>query len=361
MNDLRLVLLGLGVLLLAGIWLWSLYARRRSGSSRSGSSGRGKRAGRRRGVPKDGAGDTTGPTSDPPFARRGENLALDFALDPDDEGPVLPPLGLDDSDVEGDDRGDVPAPGRDEAHAPDSERAGSRRDARGRGAGSEAGSRRRAARARRQAPVDDDDFFRAGEDAVSASPTGNLQGSRGTREAPEQLDTETNDPHGNAPGPAAGDAVDTNSDEDRAQAETLVVILTVLAPKGERIEGAALRAAFQAQGLRYGEDRIFHRYPETAPASAGPVFSAVNIVEPGVFDPGTMDSMQTPGVGLFMRLPGPMDPGDAFKAMVEAARELADALEVQLCDETRSKLTPQTLNHLREQIADFGRRRLLRV
>lgn len=208
----------------------------------------------------------------------------------------------------------------------------------------------------------EDAFPEATEDPERASLVGDLRGLRATREEPEQLEMGTFDLDEDVPVPGPEDAsAGEDSGAEEPKPETLVVILTVLAPKGERIEGAALRAALEAQGLRHGDDRIFHRYPDAAPASVGPLFSAVNIVEPGVFELQTMDTMRTPGIGLFMRLPGPKDPGDAFAKMVEAARELEKALGAQLCDETRSKLTVQTLNHLREQIADFGRRRLLRV
>ena len=200
---------------------------------------------------------------------------------------------------------------------------------------------------------------RGGSFFAAAEAGDGLEGLRATRDEPEQLAMGSFDLDGDDPAPGANNEdANAGSEDDESKTETLVVILTVLAPKGERLEGVALHAAFQAQGLRYGEDRIFHRYPDAAPAAMGPLFSAVNIVEPGVFDLATMDAMHTPGVGLFMRLPGPKDPGDAFADMVETARALASALEAQLCDETRSKLTAQALSHLREQIADFGRRRL---
>jgi FtsZ-interacting cell division protein ZipA len=36
-------------------------------------------------------------------------------------------------------------------------------------------------------------------------------------------------------------------------------------------------------------------------------------------------------------------------------------LDGTLCDETRSSLTPQSVNHLRERIAEFARRQLLKA
>ena len=360
MNDLRLILLGFGVLLIAAIWLWSLYARRRTGSSRAISRRKGRRAGGRRRAPA--RGEATRESSGPSRARRGETLALDLPLDSEDEELGLSPHGLDAPRAGGQAGGEAPDAGLGGTRASSRKRGGARRGTRDRESDSGAGSRHRDVAREWRARGAQDAFPEATEDPERASPMGDLRGLRATREEPEQLEMGTFDLDEDVPVPDPEDAsAGEDSGEEEPKPETLVVILTVLASRGERIEGAALRAALEAQGLRHGDDRIFHRYPDAAPASVGPLFSAVNIVEPGVFELETMDSMRTPGIGLFMRLPGPKDPGDAFAKMVHAARELEKALEAQLCDETRSKLTAQTLNHLREQIADFGRRRLLRV
>ena len=359
-NDLRLILLGFGVLLIGAVWIWSLYARRRTGSSRAISRKDRQRAGGRRRAPA--RGEAKRKSSGPSRARRGETLALDLPLDSEDEEPGVSPHGLDAPLPDGDAGGATPDAGIGGTLASSRPMRGARRGTRDRESDSGAGSRHRDEPREWRARAAQGSFLEATEDPERASPIGDLRGLRATREEPEQLEMGTFDLDGDVPGPDPEDAsAGEDSGEEEPKPETLVVILTVLARKGERIEGAALRAALEAQGLRYGDDRIFHRYPDAAPASVGPLFSAVNIVEPGVFELETMDSMHTPGMGLFMRLPGPKDPGDAFAKMVEAARELAGALGAQLCDETRSKLTAQTLNHLREQIADFGRRRLLRV
>ena len=362
MSDaLRLVILASGLLLIVVIWLWSVYARRRSGPFRAGS-----RRARARGNGKGRASRALPARKEPSVPlriRKGENLPLELGGDPEDERgePGLPPLGV-----------DFPGDGErsgDGGRAPLGDSTGSPKAARekaGRGTQESPAARTRTPRRRRRpafpgpAPGDSarDPDLSAPELTGSA---GGLEGLRATREGPEHMEIDRFDLSTDASREAEDGEGETVPEDDEPPAETLVVILTVLAPKGERIEGDALRVALETQGLRHGEDRVFHRYPSPAPAGVGPLFSAVNIVEPGVFDLETMDSIQTPGVGLFMRLPGPKDPGDAFATMVETARALAKALDAQLCDETRSKLTAQALNHLREQIADFGRRRLLRV
>lgn len=355
MNDLRLALLGLGVLVIAAVWLWSVYARRSRDRPRVRPGVPGARgAGRRRKEAKGPAGGARAASGRPP---RGENLALDLDREVGDEDPELPPPGREPRDeVEG------------------AEEAGPRRPgARGEAATSRRGrperraSPARATRARREP---DARFAVAGdreEGGDSESPAdewiaSGLEGLRATRDEPEQIEMDTFEVEPDEAPPAAkADAAEDATESREPAQEPLVVILTVLAPPGERLDGAALRAALETRALRHGEDGLFHFYPDAGSPGAGPLFSAVNVVEPGVFDLETMDSLRTPGIGLFMRLPGPEDPGAAFGVMIDVARDLSDALDAQLCDETRSKLTAQTLIHLREQIADHDRGRRLRA
>lgn len=194
-----------------------------------------------------------------------------------------------------------------------------------------------------------------------ALPVTELQGFRAVRGELEQIDlaglrgVAADSASASASrGPAAA------TGEPPPAEERLVVVLTVIARRGERLPGAALRIALEAQGLRYGENGLFHHHASGEPAAA-PIFSVINVVQPGMFDLDTIDAMTTPGIGLFLCLPGPKDPGEAFERMIDTARRLAAALDAQLCDETRSTLSVQALNHLRERIAEYGRQRRLRT
>ena len=316
MNDLRLVLLTLGVLLVVAIWLWSRYARRRAGPYRT----RSRRAGPARAA--------SGKRGAPPRARSGETPA-DPGFDAEDRESRLPPLGLDFPEADESTGGRGRAPRRSASHPGDTGDEEARPGTAGRGPGSPLSAGLRDVRRRRHVPLADampstsspspDLGSRPGTHAAHG-----LEGLRATREEPVHFDVDSFNAAA-GPHPAVEDDRKAVPEDDEPEAETLVVILTVLAPKGERLEGARLRAALEAQGLRYGKDRIFHRHPSAAPASVGPLFSAVNIVEPGVFDLDTIDSIRTPGLGLFMRLPGPKDPGDAFAKMVETARARSQA------------------------------------
>jgi cell division protein ZipA len=131
-----------------------------------------------------------------------------------------------------------------------------------------------------------------------------------------------------------------------------VVTLFVLAPGGVPFPGTFIMDAMSDAKLQYGDMQIFH-YQETDSDGSRTLFSAANIVEPGTFDPDAIENFSTPGLVLFLTLPGPFDAVRAFDAMVEAARSLANSLKGTVCDATRSVLTNQTIGHMREDIIDF--------
>lgn len=153
----------------------------------------------------------------------------------------------------------------------------------------------------------------------------------------------------------AGGKPDGYPEPAPAEAE-LVVVLNVMAPHGQQFEGAALRDALEGAGLRAGEMQLYHYRAEAQPADAPPVFSALNAVKPGTLDPTELEHMATPGVALVLRLPGLERPVEAFELMHSTAQALATALGGRICDQTRSALTKQVLNHMRETIAEHVRR-----
>lgn len=143
---------------------------------------------------------------------------------------------------------------------------------------------------------------------------------------------------------------------ERPPAEEIFVI-HVLKNSEPWLQGLDLEHIFKACDMRFGEMNIFHRFEE--PNAQGKIqFSVVNAVEPGTFDPNNMEAISTPGISLFMSLPGPEKPMAAFDAMSEVALVFARNFSAQLQDESHSVLTPQTLEHYRQRIRDYTRRTL---
>ncbi|MDA1107716.1 MAG: cell division protein ZipA [Proteobacteria bacterium] len=137
-----------------------------------------------------------------------------------------------------------------------------------------------------------------------------------------------------------------------------IITLHILAPAGQPFRGVDILAAAQNADLVFGARHIFHRMTEHA---SGPrvLFSLASMLEPGSFDLDHIETFSTTGLVLFARLPGPTDALAMYEDMIDQARRLAHALGGEVCDERRSVLTLQTVEHTREQIRDFNRRLLL--
>ena len=127
-----------------------------------------------------------------------------------------------------------------------------------------------------------------------------------------------------------------------------VLVMHLMANKGETLKGEDLLAVSVEVGLRYGAMKIFHRH--ISDDGSGPVlFSMANLVNPGTFDLNTMSKITTPGVTLFMALDDLDDPSGAFEIMIEAINKMAEKLPLNVMDESRSSMTLQTIDHYRQR------------
>lgn len=134
-----------------------------------------------------------------------------------------------------------------------------------------------------------------------------------------------------------------------------VIVINVLARKGEDFNGSALQKLFEACGLVHGDMKIYHRHE--AEDTISPVqFSVANAVEPGTFKPNDVAAMTTPGISFFMSLPGPTSALQAFDFMLETAQCVVRNLGGELKDERRSVMTAQTIEHCRQRIREFERK-----
>lgn len=133
-----------------------------------------------------------------------------------------------------------------------------------------------------------------------------------------------------------------------------IVTLYVAARAGESLAGADVVVAAEKAGLQFGDMGIFHRLVLGKKAD-GPVFSMANMVKPGSFDMAQLDNVHTPGVTLFMTLPGPLAALDAWEMMLPTAQRLAELLDAQVLDEGRNALGRQRIAHLRDELRAWDR------
>lgn len=130
--------------------------------------------------------------------------------------------------------------------------------------------------------------------------------------------------------------------------ESLLVILNIMATKGQTFTGKDIHTEMISVGLVHSEHQIYH-YQKNDVA----VFSIANAIEPGFFELAKLDEISTPGLALFMQLPGPVECREALDTLLDISKQLADALKGDLCDESRSVLTPQTILHIKEKVEEY--------
>jgi len=132
-----------------------------------------------------------------------------------------------------------------------------------------------------------------------------------------------------------------------------IISLYVRRRDERRINGSELLDSAVKAGLTYGEMNIFHRLHE---GDDRPVFSMANLTPPGHFDSSAWNVFDTPGVALFVTLPGPVSALDAWDAMLATGRRIAELLDAELLDDAKCLLTRQRIAQIREDMREYDRR-----
>ncbi len=135
-----------------------------------------------------------------------------------------------------------------------------------------------------------------------------------------------------------------------------LILALYIVPQHGGFQGPDILDVLEELGLRYGDMEIFQHYGVGEIKVKKPIFSIANMLEPGTFDVQRISKFVSPGLVLFMRLPGPFGGRVAFELMLKSAQKIADILEGTLEDDKHQLLNPQTIHLLRERIANFERR-----
>ncbi len=125
-----------------------------------------------------------------------------------------------------------------------------------------------------------------------------------------------------------------------------LIVLSVMATAGEPFKGPALIKAFDNTALQHSDVKIYQRLNE----KAEPVYGIASAVKPGIFDLNNIEQFTTPGLSLFLQLPGPVDGVTAFDDMLTTAERLAVELGGEIQDQNHSMLSRQMAAHLRDGI-----------
>jgi cell division protein ZipA len=133
----------------------------------------------------------------------------------------------------------------------------------------------------------------------------------------------------------------------------MTVLLTVVAPPSRPFRGPSILLAAQELKLKLHKNGVFDYFP-AGQVKGKPVFGIAHLREPGMFELESIGKLVTPGLLMFMQLPGPVRPAEALEMLLEIARQLAQKLGGSVCDEHRLRLSSQTIGKLKSQVAAFA-------
>ncbi len=128
-----------------------------------------------------------------------------------------------------------------------------------------------------------------------------------------------------------------------------IVTIRVCAVGEARWSGARLMAALELHGLAFGRYQVFHRKHTDGRS----LFCVASLIEPGTFDVAEMADQEFRGITLFAVLPGPIAPLDTMDELFGTARGLAEELSGMMQDGKGMPMSPQRAAALREDIARF--------
>ena len=128
-----------------------------------------------------------------------------------------------------------------------------------------------------------------------------------------------------------------------------IVTVRVCSLGESRWSGARLMAALEAHGLAFGRYQVFHRKH----ADGRSLFCVASLVEPGTFSIAEMAQQEFRGVTLFAVLPGPSLPLETTDELLSTARGLAEKMSGMVQDAAGMPMSPQRAAALREDIAQF--------
>lgn len=140
-----------------------------------------------------------------------------------------------------------------------------------------------------------------------------------------------------------------NAEPATAESSERLLIISVVAPGAGKFSWDALLKGLKNNKLQFGDKGIYQRVTFTD-GRQQTVFGVANLVKPGTFPETDMDNFSTPGITLFLQLPGPLDPVEAFDDFVHTAERLAVELGGELQDQKQCVITHQSLMQIREGI-----------
>ncbi|MEZ9419730.1 cell division protein ZipA [Vibrio breoganii] len=137
--------------------------------------------------------------------------------------------------------------------------------------------------------------------------------------------------------------------------ELEVLVLHVKALPNQIFVGSDLFVSMEQNGLHFGPMDIYHRHADMS-GTGKVLFSVANMLKPGTLSHDDPATFTTEGISFFMTLPSYGDPEQNFKIMLHTAQMIADDLGGHVLDDKRSLMTRDRIDAFKRQIQEFVQR-----
>lgn len=122
-------------------------------------------------------------------------------------------------------------------------------------------------------------------------------------------------------------------DMPHEEPQSQIITLYVVAAEGQQFSGELVVQHLEALGLQFGEYNIFHRHLDNP--SSPVLFSAANMMQPGIFDLTQIQRFSTVGLVFFMHLPSIGNDLTNLKLMIRTVESFAQSVGGFVLDEQR--------------------------
>ena len=115
-------------------------------------------------------------------------------------------------------------------------------------------------------------------------------------------------------------------------------------------DGNEVLEILNENGLSLDENGIFNYLDKHNKTK---LFSAANLVEPGVFDAQEIENEKIPGLSFFMLMPLSSNEINAFDKMMMVLKIIKTSLKAELLDDAGSTLSIQRERYIREEVIEY--------
>ena len=145
--------------------------------------------------------------------------------------------------------------------------------------------------------------------------------------------------------------IEIDIDDHNIKVECDHVITVRLTPIDTKpFDGNQVLEILNGNGLSLDDSGIFNYLDKHNKTK---LFSAANLVEPGVFDAQDIENQKIPGLSFFMLMPLSSNEINAFDEMMMVLKKIKTSLKAELLDDAGSTLSIQRERYIREEVIEY--------